>query len=329
MRRREFITITGGAALTWPLAARAEAPPKRPVIAWLSIIIPPKSFPGTFVKDFLQGLEERGYIQGQNFDFVLRGADGHPDRVPAIVEEFDRLRTDVILAAATFEAAVAKKATSTIPIVCPALADAVHLGLIESESRPGGNLTGIEPYVAGLPGKQIEFAREIMPRASKIGLLTNLEDPKAPPQLKELEAACRTLDIKVVAANVSRPEEIDDVLRGLAAEKVDLVIVLQTNLLLIHSRQIAATALAERLPTLYGYREHVMAGGLISYGVNLSWCYRRAAYFVDRILHGTPPRDLPVEFPNKVLLSVNRKTADALGLAVPPTLLARADEVIE
>jgi putative tryptophan/tyrosine transport system substrate-binding protein len=328
MRRREFITITGGAALTWPLAARAEAPPKRQVIAWLTMFTAPKP-PPTFIQDFLQGLEERSYIKGQNFEFVFRSADGHQDRVPAIVEEFVRLRTDVILAGATFEAVVIKKATSTVPIVCPALADAVHLGLVESESRPGGNLTGIEPYVTGLPGKQIELARELMPRANKIGLLTSLEDPKAPPQLKEMEAACRTLDIKVVAANVSRPEDIDDVLRGLAAEKVDLVIVLETNLLVLNCRQIASTALAERLPTLYGYREHVVAGGLISYGVNLPWCYRRAAYFVDRILHGTPPRDLPVEFPNQLLLSINRKTADALGLAVPPTLLARADEVIE
>lgn len=146
--------------------------------------------------------------------------------------------------------------------------------------------------------------------------------------MKELEAGCRTLDIKVITANVNQPEDIDDVLRGLAAEKVDLVIVLETNLLVLHCRQIAATALAERLPTLYGYREHVVAGGLISYGINLRWCYRRAAYFVDRILHGTPPRDLPVEFPNQLLLSVNRKTADALGLVVPPMLIARADEVI-
>lgn len=328
MRRREFITITGGAALTWPLAARAEAPPKRPVIAWLTMFTAPKP-PPTFGKDFLQGLEEHGYIQGQNFDFVFRSADGHQDRVPAIMEEFERLRTDVILAPATFEAVLAKKATSTIPIVCAALADAVHLGLIESEARPGGNLTGIEPYVKGLPGKQIELAREILPRASKIGLLTNLEDPKAPPQLKELEAACRTPDIKAVAVNVSRPDDIDDALRVLATEKVDLVIVLETDLLLLSCRQIASTALAERLPTLYGYREHVLAGGLISYGVNLRWCFRRAAYFVDRILHGTSPRDLPVEFPNQVQLSVNRKTASALGIAVPPMLIARADEVIE
>jgi putative ABC transport system substrate-binding protein len=307
----------------------AEAPAKRAVVAWLSIFTAPQPSSLTIIQDFLGGLEERGYAKGRNLDFVLRTADGHPDRVPAMLAEFDRLGTDVILAAATYEAVAAKRTASTLPIVCPALADAVHLGLIENEARPGGNLTGIEPYVAGLPGKQIELAREIMPLLSRIGLLTDQEDPKGPPQLKELEAACRALDIKVVAANVSRPEEIDDGLRRPVAEKVDLVIVLQTNLLLLHCRQIASTALAERLPTLYGYREHVIAGGLISYGVNLSWCFHRAAYFVDRILRGTSPRDLPVEFPNQVLLSVNRQTADALGFTVPPTLIARADEVIE
>lgn len=328
MRRREFITIVGGAGLTWPLATRAEAPLKRPVVAWLSMFTAPEPRP-SFGKDFLQGMAEHGYVAGENFDFLFRSADGHQDRVPAIMQELERLKTDVILAGATFEAVVARKATSTIPIVCAALADAVHLGLIESESRPGGNLTGIEPYVRGLPGKQIELAREMTPHASKIGLLTNMEDPKAPPQLKELQAVCRTLNIEAVEADVSSPEDIDDALRTLASEKVDLAIVLETNLLLINCRQIASTALTERLPTLYGYHEHVMAGGLISYGVNLSWCFRRAAYFVDRILHGTPPRDLPVEFPNQLQLSVNRKTADALGLAIPPILLARADEVLE
>jgi hypothetical protein len=195
MRRREFITITGGAALTWPLAARAEAPPKRPVIAWLTMFTAPKP-PPTFIQDFLQGLEERGYIKGQNFDFVFRSADSHQDRVPAIVEEFVRLRTDVILAGATFEAVVAKKATSTIPIVCPALADAVHLGLVESESRPGGNLTGIEPYVTGLPGKQIELARELMRRSSP-RLTRRISEPIAvvgQPKNRCCAGACRAVN---------------------------------------------------------------------------------------------------------------------------------------
>jgi putative ABC transport system substrate-binding protein len=245
------------------------------------------------------------------------------------VEEIIQLKPDVVLAVATFEALTLRKATSTIPIVCPALGDAVHLGLIASEARPGGNVTGIEPYVAGLPGKQIELAREIVPSASTIGLLTNSDDPKGAPQVPELEAAGQAVGLKIVAADANRPEDIELALRELANRRADLVIVVQTSLLLLNSPQIAASALAMRLPAIYGYREHVMAGGLVSYGVDLRWCYHRAAYFVDRILHGTPPGYLPIEFPTQFPLSINIKTAKALGLTIPPTLLARADEIIE
>ena len=216
-----------------------------------------------------------------------------------------------------------------IPIVCPALADAVHLGLIASEARPGGNVTGIEPYVAGLPAKQMEIAREIAPSARRIGLLTNLHDPKAPPQRKELAEAAKALEMTVAEADVNDPTEIERAMETLASSQVDVVIVLQTGLLLSVGRQIAEFAAANRLPTVYGYREHVLDGGLISYGVDLRWCYRRAAYFVDKILHGTAPGELPVEFPTKMMLSINLRTAKALGTTVPPALLDVADEVIE
>jgi putative ABC transport system substrate-binding protein len=222
-----------------------------------------------------------------------------------------------------------RNVTQTIPIVSATLADAVHLGLIANEARPTGNVTGLEPYVAGLPATQMEFAREIMPGASKIGLLTNLSDPKAPPQAQELFAAGRSLEVEFTASDANRPEEIENALQVLASQRVDIVIVLQTSMLLGNSRQIAAIALANRLPTMYGYRAHVTAGGLASYGVDLEWCWRRAASFVDKILHGARPGDLPVEFPTKMLLSINLKTAKALGLTVPSSLLVRADEVIE
>jgi putative tryptophan/tyrosine transport system substrate-binding protein len=215
------------------------------------------------------------------------------------------------------------------PIVCPALADAVHLGLIASEARPGGNVTGIEPYVAGLPAKQMEVAREIAPRAKRIGLLTNLHDPKAPPQREELADAAKALGLSVAEADVNDPTEINRAMGALASSQVDVVVVLQTGLLLSVGRQIAEFATAKRLPTVYGYREHVLDGGLISYGVDLRWCYRRGAYFVDKILHGTPPGELPVEFPTKMMLSINLKTAKTLGITLPPTLLGVADEVIE
>ncbi len=278
---------------------------------------------------FLQGMRDLGYVEGRNFDIVYRFSEGYQDRLPALAEELIQLKPNAILASAVVAAVAARKATASIPIVCPALADAVHLGLVASEARPGGNVTGIEPYVAGLPAKQMELAREIVPGASTVGVLTNIKDPKAPPQVQELEATARTLEVKVVSADADRPEDLDNALQALASARVDVVIVLQTSMLISENARIAESALAKRLATVYGYREHVAAGGLISYGVDLRWCFQRGAYFVDKILHGAAPGDLPVEFPTKVVLSINLKTAKALGLTVPPSLLARADEVIE
>jgi putative ABC transport system substrate-binding protein len=179
------------------------------------------------------------------------------------------------------------------------------------------------------PSKWNSHAKSYRARASNVGVLTNLQDPKAPPQAQELEAAARALQVKIVPSDVSRPDEIESALEVLASRRVDVVIVLQTSMLVGKTRQIAEAALAKRLPTVYGYRDHVIAGGLVSYGVDLRWCFHRAAYFVDKILRGAAPGDLPVEFPTKMVLAVNLKTAKVLGLDVPPTLLARADEVIE
>jgi putative ABC transport system substrate-binding protein len=278
---------------------------------------------------FLKGMRELGYVEGSDFDMVYRFSDGYGDRIPSLAEEVVRLKPDVILATAIDTAVAVRKLTSTIPIVSGALADAVRLGLIESEARPRGNVTGIEPYVAGLPAKQMELAREVVPDAGKIGLLTNLQDPKAPPQVQELKAAAKALEVDIAAADANRPEEIDAALRALASQRVDVVIVLQTSMLLSERQQIAAWALANRLPAVFGYPLHVRSGGLVSYGVDLPWCFYRTAYFVDKILRGTAPGDLPVEFPSKMVLLVNLKTAKALGLTIPPTLLSRADEVIE
>jgi putative ABC transport system substrate-binding protein len=322
--RREFITLLGGAAVAWPLAARAQDSHK--LIGYLTGATQP---PNPYSDIFLQGMRELGYVEGRGFDITYRGSDGYQDRLPTLAKDLVRLKPDVILANAVDSVVALRKETRTIPIVSPALADAVHLGLIASEARPAGNVTGIEPYVAGLPAKQMELAREIIPRASNVGVLTNLQDPKAPPQAQELEAAARALQVKIVPSDVSRPDEIESALEVLASRRVDVVIVLQTSMLVGKTRQIAEAALAKRLPTVYGYRDHVIAGGLVSYGVDLRWCFHRAAYFVDKILRGAAPGDLPVEFPTKMVLAVNLKTAKVLGLDVPPTLLARADEVIE
>jgi putative ABC transport system substrate-binding protein len=327
MHRRDFITIVGGAAAVWPFEAHTQASPKRRLIAWVTGVTQTTS--STSIAGFLKGMRELGYVEGSDFDIVYRFSDGYGDRIPSLAEEVVRLKPDVILATAIDTAVAVRKLTKTIPIVSGALADAVRLGLIESEARPRGNVTGIEPYVAGLPAKQMELAREVVPGTSKIGLLTNLQDPKAPLQAQELKAAAKALEVDIAAADADRPEEIDAALHALASQRVDVVIVLQTSMLLSERQQIAAWALANRLPTVFGYPLHVRSGGLVSYGVDLPWCFYRTAYFVDKILRGTAPGDLPVEFPSKMVLLVNLKTAKALGLTIPPTLLARADEVIE
>jgi putative tryptophan/tyrosine transport system substrate-binding protein len=326
MKRRHFIKLVGGAAASWPLAAFAQDARKPPLIGYLSGAPLAAT---TSAGMFRQGLQDLGYTEGRDFQITYRSSDGYQDRLPALAEELVRLNPDVIVAAGLDAVVAVRNVTQTIPVVSATLADAVHLGLIANEARPTGNVTGIEPYVAGLPAKQMEFAREIMPGTTKIGLLTNLSDPKAPPQAQELLAAGRGLEVEVTSSDADRPEKIEGALQMLASRPVDIVIVLQTSMLLGNSRQIAALALAKRLPTFYGYRAHVTAGGLASYGVDLEWCWRRSASFVDKILHGARPGDLPVEFPTKMLLAVNLKTAKALGLTVPSSLLVRADEVIE
>jgi putative ABC transport system substrate-binding protein len=325
MKRRDFITLLGSAA-AWPLVARAQQGGSPPLIAYLTgVAVPPNAYSDIFV----QGLRDLNVIEGRDFRITYRGSGGYGNRLPALAEELIGLKPEVILATAVDSVVAVRNLTRMIPIVSPALADAVHLGLIASEARPGGNVTGIEPYVAGLPAKQMELACEVVPSAKKVGVLTNLHDPKAAPQLPELEAAGHALGVETVPSDANTPEEIEGALAMLASARVDVVAVLQSSMLIGNSRQIAASALAKRLPTVYGYRDHVVAGGLASYGVDLRWCFRRAAYFVDKILHGARPGDLPVEFPSKMFLAVNFKTAKALSLEIPPTLLARADEVIE
>jgi putative ABC transport system substrate-binding protein len=326
MKRRAFITALG-AAVAWPLVAGAQSSTKRPLVAWLSGGGQSGSLP--FVDAFLKGMHELGYTEGGNYDIVFRYADGYFERLPSLAEEMVRLNPSVILAPASGPAVAAKNATSTIPIVTPALADAVHLGLIASESRPGSNVTGIAPYVAGLPAKQMELAREVVPGAAKIGVLTNLDDPKAPPQWQELEAAGQELGVSVVASDVRTPDDLEAAFGVLARQGINVMIVLQTSMLLTERRRIAVLAAYAQIPAIYGYREHVDDGGLASYGVDLRECFRRGAYYVDKILKGASPSDLPVEFPTKLELVINLKAARALGLTIQPQLLARADEVIE
>jgi putative ABC transport system substrate-binding protein len=233
------------------------------------------------------------------------------------------------VAAAALEAVAATKATATIPIVVGALGDLVELGLITSYARPGGNVTGIMPYVAGLPTKQLELARELVPGATRIGLLDDVTDPKARPQSREIKAAGEKLEITIIPAEVRTAADIGRAYETFSTGGAEIVVVEQSNMLVSARQVVAEAAAAKKLPTLYGYHEHVEVGGLVSYGINLDWCYHRAAYYVDKILKGAKPANLPVEFPTTLELWINQKTAKALGLKIPPTLLVRADKIIE
>jgi putative tryptophan/tyrosine transport system substrate-binding protein len=329
MRRREFITLVGGAAAAWCSVAGAQTQRERPVIGTLGSGTPTQRKGLPFWQLFLGGLRQLGYIEGRDFEIISRLA-ASTDQLSKLAEELVQLNPDVILASASANALAAKRATSTIPIVVGALGNPTALGLSENDfRRPSGNLTGIMPYVPGLSAKQLEIAREIVPSAQKIGIVHDTSDIKATGQWDEINAAAAKAEIKIVMADARKPEDIEPAFGKFKAERVDVVIVLQANFLILDRANIAVTAAATRLPTVFGYREHVEAGGLISYGVNLGYCFRRAATYVHRILKGTPIAQLPIEFPTNLELVINLKTARVLGIDIPPTLLARADEVIE
>jgi putative tryptophan/tyrosine transport system substrate-binding protein len=323
IKRREFLLL-GGAAAAWPLAARARVSPDRPLIACLSAG-PYGRVP--LIAGFQEGMRELGYYAGRNIDIVYRFAENRLERLPALAEELVRLKPAVIMAPALVDAVAARKATATIPIVSAALADPVHLGLVASLARPGGNVTGIMPSVDGLPAKQIELAREIVPGAGRVGVLGNMSDPKAPSQRRELEEAARTLGVKIIAPEVLTPDDLENAIATLANERVEVVVTLQTAMLLSERRQIATLLAAKGLPTVYGSREHVEAGGLLSYGVDLNWCGLRAAISVHKILTGTAPGDLPVEISTRIEMVINLTIAKALGLAIPETILRRAEAI--
>jgi putative ABC transport system substrate-binding protein len=328
MRRREVIGLLATIAAC-PQTVLGQAVKKRPVIAWLWFS--PKDAPLTvrYVGQFLTGMRELNYTEGRDFEMVSRFADSHAERLPGLAAELVQLDPDVIVAGATIQAVAAKQATDKIPIIVAALGDPELLGFAANDARPPGNVTGITPYIKGLPAKQLELAREIVPRATRIGLLDDVTDPKARPQRKEIEAAGQAMEIKIIAAEVRTSADIGSAYEALSASGVEVVIVEQSNMLVNARSEVAAAAAARMLPTVYGYREHVEAGGLISYGVNLDWCFHRTAYYVDKILKGAKPSELPLELPTNLQLLINLKTAKALKLDIPRALLDRADEVIE
>jgi putative tryptophan/tyrosine transport system substrate-binding protein len=328
VRRREFITLLSGAVAGWPFGARAQqAPRRRPLLGYL--ITGTKDGLAHSVSAFLSRLHDLGYVEGQNIEIVTRYADADSTRLPLLADELVRLRPDLIVALDPPAALAAKKATASIPIIAAILNDPVRLGLIASYARPGGNLTGILSQVEGLPGKQVEIAQELVPAITLIGVLANPANATHAYQRQEVETAAAAKGVKVIAAETRSKGDLEPAFNSLRAAGVRLAIVLRDNMFVSERRRIADLATTVRLPTIGSQNSYVEAGGLISYGVEDSENHRRAADFVDKILKGAKPADLPVEFPTKLLLVINMKTAKTLGLTIPPTLLSRADEVIE
>jgi len=326
VKRREFITLLGGAAVTWPLAALAQTL-ARPVVG--CVVAGSKAGTERVFDGFLQGMRDLGYVEGQNWTFEGRYADGDQARAQSLAEELVRIKPDVLVSGAMAGVIALKKFTDTIPIVSPILVDPVGFGFARSHARPGGNVTGVLLTVEDLPSKQLSLAVEMVPNARKVGLLVNPGNPTHEAQRSNVEAAAAALGIELAAFQARMPDELHAAFDKLTRERVGIVLAFPDGMFLNERKRIALLAMAARLPSMFGLRQNTEDGGLMSYGVDLRESWRRTAAFVDKILKGTKPGDLPVEFPTKLELVINLTAAKILGIEVPPMLLARADEVIE
>ena len=323
IKRREFIMLLGSAA-AWPRAARAQRAVRLPTIGLLGASTP--VIESQRLAGFLQRLHELGWIEGRTVAIEYRWADG--ERYAEAAAELVQLKVDVIVTMGTLAVVTAKQATSVIPIVFAGAGAPVETGLVASLARPGGNVTGLSLQATDVVGKRLEFLREVIPDLRRLAILIDVGNPQGVLEMGEIEAAARGLRIDFVPLEIRQAEDIApafDALKG----RVDALYVAADPLLNTNRVRIHTLALAARLPTMHGVREFVEAGGLMSYGPSITGNYRRAADFVDKILRGTKPGDLPVEQPTKFDLIINLTTAKALELTIPPTLLARADEVIE
>jgi ABC-type uncharacterized transport system substrate-binding protein len=323
VRRREFIMLL--VAVGWPLAARAQQP-KLPTVGFLGATTP--SAQSQWTAAFVQRLRELGWIEGRTIAVEYRWAEGRTERAAEIAAEFVQRKVDVIVTSGTGMVLAAKQATSVIPIIFAATGDPVGTGLVTSLARPGGNVTGLSNQVPDLVGKRLELLREVVPSLGRMALLANVGNPVVILEIDQIQASARTIALEVIPLEIRRGEDIVPAFEALKdhAEALYVVIDPLTN---THRGRINTLALAERLPTMHAIREGVEAGGLMSYGPNLPDLFRRAGDYVDKILRGTKPADIPVEQPTKFDFVFNLTTAKALGLEVPPTLLARADKVIE
>jgi putative ABC transport system substrate-binding protein len=325
MKRRQFITLLGGAT-AWPLAARAQQPANMRTIGYLGPATP--AVESERVAAFVHRLRELGWIEGRTITIEYRWAEGRSERFSEIAAEFVRLQVDVIVTYASPPVIAAKHATSVIPIVFAVAGDPVNTGLVASLARPGGNITGLSVLQIELAGKRLELLREVVPALRRLAIMGNAENPGTVLEMGDVRTAARALGVDAVTVEIRRAEDIAPAFETLKG-RADALYVCNDPLVNTNRVRINTSPLGARLPTAYNWRENVEAGGLMSYGANLSDMFRRTAELTDKVLRGAKPADIPVEQPTKFDLTINLTTAKALGLDLPPTLLARADEVIE
>ena len=325
MRRRTFISLVGGAA-AWPLGVHAQPPVKVPRIG---LLMPASASTNAgWIEVLRAGLRDLGYLEGKNILFEFRWAEGKDDRLPGLVAELVRLNVDVLVTFGTPGTRAAKEATTTVPIVMSATGDAVATGLIASLSRPGGNITGQTILDPELCAKRLELLKEALPRTKRVAILLNPDNPISWANLRAAKLTAASLSLELQQFEARGPIEIENAFSAMAKSPVDAVEAFEDAIFFAHNKTIADNASARRLPMI-GWLDLADAGGLMAYGVNFTELFRRTAVFVDKIIKGAKPGDLPVEQPTRFKLVINLKTAKAFGIDVPPTLLARADEVIE
>ena len=325
MRRREFIALVGGAAATWPLAARAQQPAKMPTIGFLGAS---PWIESQRVAAFVQRLRELAWIDGQNLAIEYRWGEGRNEQYMEAAAGLVRLKVDVIVTVATRSALAAKQATSVIPIVFAVVGDPVETGLVASLARPGGNITGLSAETAGVASKRVELLRDAIPGLRRLAIMANVGNPGSVLEMGEAQAAARKLGLEVTTSEIRRAEDITPAFEALR-DRADALYLCGEPLMLANRTRINILAVGARLPTIHGVREYVEAGGLIFYGPSFPDQLRRVADIVDKILRGAKPADIPVEQPTKFDLVFNLTTAKVLGLKVPEAFLLRADEVIE
>ena len=327
MRRRDFIkVIAGSAAAAWPLAVRAQQPGKRPTIGFLGATTP--TIWSAFVSAFLMRLRELGWTDGQNITIEYRWAEGRESRYTQFAAELVQRNVDIIVTAGTPAVLAVMKATSTIPIVFAAAGDPVQTGLVSSLARPGGNVTGLSNQQADLGGLRLELLREIVSGLKRVAVLGNVNSPNVTLEMNSVLAAATKLGFEAFRLEVRQTEDIDAGMESLKG-RADALYICSDPLVTTHRVRINTLAVSQKLPTMNAFREYVQAGGLMSYGPNFPDLFRRAAEYVDKILRGAKPADLPVEQPTKFDLVINLTTAKALGLTIPEQFLLRANEVIE